>query len=118
MVIFYKNSVLASIVSILGCLAITIAVVVGLETGIDADGISLIVVGVALAVAGKVISKNKQFKTWWKQVTDAKLDEAMKTDANLAVKVYNKNPKKRTLKMIAQLNPAAAQYIEAQKAKK
>lgn len=111
MVLWYKNSFLASVVSILGC----ILVIAGL--GISGEGdlaatAGLIICGIPLIIWGKVISNNKAFKKWWKQVTDANLEPQIAQNVNTAITIYNKNPQKRTLKKIAALNPAAAAQIQ------
>lgn len=117
MILFYKNSFLASVVSILGCVFIMVILV-----DIDSYHMDVIVpviaMGIALLIGGKMISVNKSFKTWWKQVVDLGYDEKMKSDINLAIAIYNKNPKKATLKKIESLNPAAAEAIRASIAKK
>ena len=111
MIRFYKNSFWASVVSILGC----ILIMVGIMTFKDdvAGAIISIVIGLALAVCGKIISDNKAFKVWWKKVVEAGLVPQIAQNTATAVAVYNKNPQKRTLKKIAELNPAAARQIEA-----
>jgi hypothetical protein len=117
MIRWYKNSFLASVVSIIGCAAI----LVGIYSIVDetiVEGVIAIVVGLALAIWGKQISENKAFKTWWKQVTDANLEPQIAQSVDVAIQVYNKNPQKRTLKKIAELNPAAAESIERQLAAK
>ena len=120
MIRWYKNSFLASLVSIIGCLMI-----VGGIASFGADvvtAIIFIVIGFALAVWGKNISDNKAFKTWWQQVVDAGLVPQIARDTATAIAIYNKNPQNRTLQKIRELNPAAAQQIQAsidaQKAKK
>ncbi|MBQ8797010.1 MAG: hypothetical protein IJZ56_02315 [Oscillospiraceae bacterium] len=117
MILFYKNSFLASVLSVLGCVFIMVILV-----DIDSYHMDVIVpvlaMGIALLIGGKLISVNKSFKTWWKQVVDLGYDEQMKTDVNLAVAIYKKNPKKATLKKIEQLNPMAAEMIRTSFAKK
>ena len=117
MILFYKNSILASIVSVIGCVFIMVILV-----DIDSYHMDVIVpvmaMGIACLIGGKMISVNKSFKTWWKQVVDLGYDEKMKTDTNLAIAIYNKNPKNATLKKIESLNPAAAEAIRASIAKK
>lgn len=110
MVFWYKNSFLASVVSIFGCLL----VMGGIASFSDdaALAVGFIVVGVALAIWGKIISNNKSFKKWWKQVEDNNLESVIARDLNTAITVYNKNPQKRTLKKIAALNPVFAQQIQ------
>ncbi len=110
MVLWYKNSFLASVVSIFGCALVMGGIATFAEDAAPAVG--LIAVGVVLAIWGKIISSNKAFKKWWKQVTDNNLEPVIARDLNTAVAVYNKNPQKRTLKKIAALNPAFAQQIE------
>ena len=110
MILYYKNSFLASVVSILGCICIVVIL-----ADIDSYHMDVIVpviaLGIALLIGGKLISNHKAFKTWWKQVEKADLIEKIKADTAVAIAVYNKNPKKATLKKIEQLNPAAAQAI-------
>lgn len=117
MIRWYKNSFLASVVSIVGC----VAILAGIYSIVDetvTEGVIAIIVGLALAILGKQISENKAFKTWWKQVTDANLEPQIAQSVDVAIQVYNKNPQKRTLKKIAALNPAAAENIERQLAVK
>ena len=111
MIRWYKNSFLASLVSIIGCLLI----LGGIATFSESIGaaILIIVIGLALAVWGKIISDNKAFKTWWKQVVDAGLVPQIAVNTATALAVYNKNPQKRTLQKIRELNPTAAQQIQA-----
>ena len=116
MVIWYKNSFLASVVSILG----GIIFFGGLATITEnvAGAIALVAVGVALMIWGRSISKNKSFKKWWKQVEDNNLEPAIARDLNTAITIYQKNPEKRTLKKIEELNPQFATYIRENIAKK
>lgn len=114
MVLWYRNSFLASVVSILGC----VLVIAGISVSGDGDVATtagLIICGIPLIVWGKIISNNKAFKKWWKQVEDANLEPQIRQNVNTAIAVYNKNPQKRTLKKIAALNPAAAAQIQAGK---
>ena len=117
MILFYKNSFLASVVSILGCICI-IAIVSDFDSYDMAQSIPVILLGVALLIGGKMISNHKSFKTWWKQVEKANLIDAIKTDASVAKMVYDKNPKSATLKKIEELNPSAAAAIRAATGKK
>ena len=109
MVFWYKNSVLASIVSVLGC----VMAMGGIATFSDDStaAVCLILIGVALAVWGKQISNNKAFKKWWKQVEDNNLETVIAKDLNTAIAVYHKNPQSRTIKKIATLNPSFAEHI-------
>ena len=114
MVLWYKNSFLASVVSILGCILVIAGFGVSGE-GDMATTAGLIICGIPLIIWGKIISNSKSFKKWWKQVVDANLVPQICQDVNTAIAVYNKNPQKRTLKKIAELNPAAAAQIQAGK---
>ena len=109
MFLWYKNSFLASVVSIAGCaLAMYGIASFGDEA---ATAVICIAIGVALAICGKMISSNKAFRKWWKQVKDNNLEEAVSKDLNTAVAIYRKNPQNRTIKKIATLNPTFAEYI-------
>lgn len=112
MVLWYKNSFLASVVSILGCILVITGIGIAGEGDVTATAL-LILCGIPLIIWGKVISNNKAFKKWWKQVTDANLEPQIAQDVNTAIAIYNKNPQKRTLQKIAALNPAAAAQIQA-----
>ncbi len=114
MFLFYKNSFLASVLSILGCVLILVTIMTFEEYELYEAAIPLLL-GVALNVAGKLVSNEKVFKKWWKQVKDLGYEEQIKTSFEVAQMVYSKNPRKRTLKEIAKLNPAAVAYIEAKK---
>lgn len=110
MFFYYQNSILASAASILG--SICLIVVFFERDYMDLEEmIPAIILGVALLISGKLISKHKAFKKWWKQVEDAGLEERIKTDIALAKAVYSKNPIRATLKKIESLNPAAAEAI-------
>lgn len=112
MIIYYKNSLLASIVSILGCAFAFAGIAAIIEEEI-AGGICIIIIAIPFIIWGKIISKNKAFKQWWKQIVYAGLAPQIAQDINTAVEVYNKYPDKRTLKKIAELNPAAAERISS-----
>ena len=108
MVFWYKNSVMSSVVSILGC----VMAIAGFAEMMIPVGL----LGIALAIWGKIISDNKAFKTWWKQVTDNNLEPRIAQSVDVAMQIYNKNPQGRTLKKIEELNPEAANQIRARKA--
>ncbi len=110
MLLWYKNSFLSSLVSIFGCVGI-IGGISGIAEGEVVGGIMVIIVGIPLLIWGRIISDNKAFKKWWKQVTDANLEPQIAQDFQTAIAIYNKNPQKRTLKKIETLNPAAAVHI-------
>lgn len=110
MFFYYQNSILASAASILG--SICLIVVFFERDYMDLEEMApAIILGVALLISGKLISKRKAFKKWWEQVEDAGLEERIKTDIAVAKAVYSKNPIRATLKKIESLNPAAAEAI-------
>lgn len=111
MIVWYRNSFLASIVSIFGCFLGMLAAML-LVGGIFLGGIVLAAIAVGLIALGKQISVNKEFEEWWKQVKKNNLEAAIRRSRDAAVDVYNLNPEKRTLEKIRQLNPEAARYIE------
>lgn len=113
MVLFYKNSFVASVLSILGSILVMCGIMMFPEGEIF-GGIVLILVGAALIFWGKNVSANKSFKKWWQQVVDANLVPEIARSTQTAIAIYNKNPQKRTLQKIAELNPAAASQIEQQ----
>ena len=113
MVIFYKNSFLASVFSIFGSVLVLGGILIVIEEGEIAGGILMAAVGVALILVGKSISNSKSFKKWWKQqITERGLEPHIAASVDIAVQIYNKNPGERTLKKIRQLNPAAADWIQ------
>ena len=117
MILFYKNSFLASVVSILGCICV-LGGIMSIRDGETATGIIAIIISLPFLIGGRVISQNKSFKKWWKQVEDANLEPQIAQDINTAIAIYNKNPQNRTLKKIEQLNPAAAEQIRKSISKK
>lgn len=116
MVLWYRNSFLASAVSIFGCV-LCMSAIVGCIEG-DPSTLVMLIPGIALVIWARNISHNKAFKKWWKQVTDANLEPQIAANVQTAIAVYNKNPQERTLKKIEELNPAAAAQIRAQLAQK
>ena len=109
MIFYYKNSVLASAVSIFGCGFAMCGLAMFSED--VAAALVIIALGVGLALWGRNISQNKAFKTWWKQIEEKNLEPQIAQNMQFAIDVYNKNPQNRTLKKIETLNPYAAEYI-------
>lgn len=106
MVFYYRNSILASIISILGCTCIIVSIP---EIAVAWPAA---IVGLGVCVLGKMISVNKSFKTWWDTVIGTGMAARMRTEREVCVEVYNQNPGKRTLKKIREINPEAAGWIE------
>ena len=107
MVFFYKNSFIASLLSITGC----ILIMGGIGTGFN---ILLILAGIPFLIGGHEYSEYVSFKKWWKKVVEANLVPEIAKSTSTAIQIYNKNPGTRTLKKIRELNPEAAANIEAQ----
>ena len=104
--VFYRNSILASIISIIGCAAVLVSIP---EIAVAWPAT---IVGVAMCILANTISDNKAFKTWWDTVIGTGVAARMKTERELCIEVYKKNPKKQTLKKIREINPEAAEWIE------
>ena len=111
MLIWYRNSFLASVVSIAGSGAGIVAIMM-LFSGEIVAGIGCAAVAAVLLYLGKKISEKKSFDKWWKQVEKANLEPEIRRSRETAVEIYRKNPEKRTLEKIRNLNPAAAVFIE------
>ena len=60
MIFWYKNSFLASVVSIIGCLAVCVGVALYTEEGDIGSAAICALIGIPLAIAGKVISVRKE----------------------------------------------------------
>ena len=116
MFLWYRNSFLASVVSLFGCALIMVGVM-GVVEG-EPSALVCVIPGLALAIWGRNISHNKSFTKWWKQIEEKNLEPVIARDLNTAIAVYNKNPQKRTLKKIATLNPAFAEHIQQSVANK
>lgn len=111
MIIFYKNSFLASVVSIIGCMFV-LGGIACIREGEILPGILLIVLAVPIMALAKWISNNKAFKKWWKQIEQNNLTQQIAQSTETAMAIYRKNPQKRTVNAIRKLNPAAADRIE------
>ena len=117
---YYRNSVLASVVSILGSFAlIGGGALIGIGgTGGIVGGVLVIAASIGLMIWGKIISRNKAYKVWWDQTLTKVSPAHIAGNVNLAIQVYNANPKNWTLKKIEELNPVAAQLIRQNQLKK
>lgn len=113
MIFWYRNSFLASVVSIFGC----VIAVGGISYIVDGNGVLagvvMFVVGIVLAAIGKQISEDKSNKKWLKELQSKGLDGQVRASAEAANQLYNANPCDFTLKYIQSVNPAAAQQIAA-----
>lgn len=111
MILYYRNSFWASLVSIVGSL-IGLGGIMMLFSGLVPVGIGLIAAAAALLYAAKQISNKKAFDKWWKQIRDSGLESEICRSPETAIAVYQANPEKRTLEKIRSLNPHAAVCIE------
>lgn len=107
----YNNSIFASIVSILGT-GMMLLSMVGFLANEWGVGIVFLLLGIGMTMGAAKISEEKAFQAWWKQVRDANLEPEISKSVQVAVDIYNKNPRKQTLEKIRELNPAAAAQIE------
>ena len=117
MFVWYKNSLLASVVSFWGCALLVYGFSEFTNYGFQ-YGLPWFLAGIPFVVLAKLISNNKAFKKWWKQVEKAGMVPQIAKSNQIALDIYNKNPQKRTLKKIAALNPEAAAIIETSLAEK
>ena len=117
----YTNSVLASIISLLGYGLVIVGIAL-LVSGEVTGGIVMLIIGILLAVWAAGISEKKQFKQWRKDLQAKGLEPRIASDIRFAIQVYNAKPGKITLKYIKKLNPDAAQviadHLKKQKAQK
>lgn len=112
----YKNSALATVVSIIGCCFELggITVMANGGPGYLLNGFLLILWGVAHLAVAERLSDYAQYRTWKRQL-EQKIDvESIAQNKELAIQVYQSNPCKRVLKFIQNLNPEAAEQIKQQ----
>lgn len=112
MFFWYRNSFLASLVSIFGCAMVMVAIAALIQGEMPVYGaIPLAAAGGVVAYLGRKISENKAFKKWKKQLEAQGIDQRVRGSLQDAVTVYNANPGKKTLSYIQTLNPVAADQI-------
>lgn len=107
----YKNSILATIVSIMGT-AFALGGVYMIIEG-DTEAIPLVIIGVALMFGASAISKNKVFKTWVKGLKEKGILEQLPTNDALCRQVYQANPGKKTLALLEKYNPRMADELRS-----
>lgn len=109
----YTNSILATLMSILGYLLMLggFAVAFGGEI---LGGILMFLLGMGSAALGSVISALAQFRKWIRKLKKEGIIERAKEDTNLAIQIFQANPTKLTFRYIRKLNPAAGDYLEQQ----
>ena len=111
MIFYYKNSFLASLVSIFASGLAMMGILALLDKEI-LMGIVFLVISIPLFLLGKQISVRKSFKKWWKNLDESGVIAQAAASREVAIAVYQKNPTKQTLNAIRKINPAAAAAIE------
>lgn len=108
----YKNSILASLCSMLGAGCVMIGIAIGLTGEAEIiESVYVIIVGGLFLFLAAIISKNKQFRVWKKKIERGGLVPIIQNDVSSAVQVYQTFPCKKSLKYIRSLNPQAADVI-------
>lgn len=108
----YKNSVLATLCSIVGYLLAISGVIIAFNEEV-AGGIVIVVIGLGLHLLGGYISENKKFKYFIKGLQKDGTDRLLSSSVPTAFQVYNAFPSKKTLAYIESKNPQAAAQIRA-----
>lgn len=108
---WYRNSFLASLISIFGCVMVGAGIMGAFEGSPEA--LVIVPFGALFMIWAKSISEGKAFQTWVKTLTEKGIDAQVRSNMQVAVKVYNANPGKRTQQWVASLNPEAGKWIAA-----
>ena len=116
-VTLYKNSILASLLSLAGYFMIAGGIMAAFN-GEVVPGIVLALLGIGVSWLAAWLSSQIQFLKWLRQLKKKNIPELAKSDASLALQIYQANPTKQTLRYVRKLNPTAASYIDQQLAAK
>ena len=110
-VITYPKCPLATTVSIFG----SATAITGLYMIVEDLTASLICIGIGAALLwwASVLANRKRFKLWVKNLQQKGVLFGLPASAELCAQVYQANPGKKTLRLIAKYNPLAAQQIAA-----
>ena len=111
----YKNSVLASVVSLCSYGMLALGVMSIMQSEFLMGAIAL-VIGFALGALGDTISANKRFKTWQADLEAKGLIAEIRQSQDAAIAAYNECAGPKALAYIRTLNPDAADSIERQQA--
>ena len=106
---FYKNSFLASLISIFGSMMIALGICLLFED--LTAGIIFVVSGAVFSLWASAISERKRFKLWIKDLKKKGAIEQLSSSRELCWQMYQANPNKRTIKFIAKHNPVVAEEI-------
>lgn len=111
-VTLYKNSIIASVLSLAGTI-LALGGVVSLVSSEPAGGIVLILLGVAMMLWASSISERKAFRTWLKAAKEkADIDGMIRASESSAITVYNLRPGKSMLRYICGINHEAGAQIK------
>ena len=94
MIFYYKNSFLASLVSIFASGLAMMGILALLDKEI-LMGIVFLVISIPLFLLGKQISVRKSFKKWWKNLEESGVIAQAAASREVAIAVYQKNPTKQ-----------------------
>lgn len=117
MIIWYRNSFLASLISIVAC----VFAVCGVYAAVDGEisGLLLLIPGIGGVLLGRWISDRKAkktaFKSWYAE-RSADCDDLVRSSDAYATKLYRAMPTAQMLDYVRSLNPAAAAAIEGKSA--
>lgn len=104
----YPNSRLATALSAFGGIQIALGIPLILCYG---AGLIFIAIGYGWKKLAKVIANNKNHRLWMKSLRKEGVLDQIPNNTELAIKLYEANPSKKTLKFIRKVNPQAAMII-------
>lgn len=118
---FYKNSILATLMSVFGTLFIVIGIL-GAFTG-ALPLLIIVPLGIGLNLGASEIAERKNFKMWKRLIAGEKLESEIPYSLDAAIQAYNLTsyyPNAKALLYIQEKNPQAAYLIrqELEKQKK
>ena len=109
----YKKCILATIVSILGALAVY-GGIMALFAKEFLAGVICFVVGVLIQVGAEQIAEGAAFKRWKKEViAKGYANKVAMGNYTVAVQLYNQNTGERTLKYFESLNPTVGARLRS-----
>ncbi len=111
MVFFYRTSLIATVISILGCASTAGGAMLLFLSG-DWLGIVFVLLGIPGIIGGRIIHLNKTYEKWWAENVDSEQEQEIAQSREKCIEVYNKNPQRRAIKKISQLNPEAGAHIQ------
>ncbi len=115
-IIFYKNSIITSIISIFGCIFIICGVVVSVSGGF-LYGIPMALIGWGMMAAARKISENKALKQLIKNFKENGIEDIMRQSTDICLEVYKENRfDKKVTDYIISVNPQATSVINAYEA--